>query len=79
MKNSIEATKMPPMPKRVNIEEADNGYIVSANDNGKEKRMVCKTADEAMAAVKDMIGVKAEEKESEGSYKERGNEVKQNL
>jgi hypothetical protein len=71
----LESPKPPKAPKRVNIEEAENGYVVSMYDGEKEKRVVCKTVDEAVAAMKEMMGMASEKEkgeESEGSYKIRG-------
>ena len=56
-----ESLKPSKQPKRVSVEEADNGYMVSSYESstdgpGREKKMVCKTIDEAMMAVKKMMG-----------------------
>ena len=45
------------MPKRMTVEEADNGYVVSMSDGkGNEKRLVCKTMKEAHVAMEEMMG-----------------------
>jgi hypothetical protein len=47
------------MPKRVSLEEAKNGYIVSGdNEKGMREQMVCKDMDEAMSAMMKMMGSK---------------------
>ena len=48
---------MPKMPKRVRVEEAENGYIVSGMDEkGHEKQMVRKNMDEVMEVMGEMMG-----------------------
>lgn len=51
-------------PKRVTVEEAQNGYMVSMYSDGPgagEKKVVCKTMDEAKAAMEKMMTGKTEE------------------
>lgn len=44
------------MPRRITIEEADNGFIVSCYDKeGKEKRIVCSNLEKAATAMTDMM------------------------
>jgi len=46
------------MPKRVSIEEAENGFMVSSysdSPGGGEKKVVCKTMEEAKAAMEKMM------------------------
>lgn len=67
-----ENIKIQRAPKRITIEEADNGYIFSISDSKGEKRMVCKTMDDVIEKVKGAIGkTKKEVDKSEGSYRER--------
>jgi hypothetical protein len=50
--------KMPKMPKRVSVEEADNGYMVSCYDPKGEKKLVCTNIEEVFAAVAECMGEK---------------------
>ena len=44
------------MPKRVTVEEADNGYIVSTySEKGRDEKIVCKNRNEAMEAIGKMM------------------------
>ena len=59
-------------PKRVSIEKADNGYVVRCSTQKGEQQMVCKTMDDVMEAVQDMMGAK-EKKENYNDVKEKAN------
>ena len=51
------------MPKRVTVEEADNGYIVSTySEKGRDEKIVCKNRNEAMEAIGKMMGMKMQHK-----------------
>lgn len=54
-------------PKRVSVEEADNGFMVSmmSSEPGGEKKMVCKNMEEAKAAMEKMMTGKSEEPKKE--------------
>lgn len=58
MKHEMAAPKM---LKRVEVEKADNGYVVSCNYG--EKKSICKDMDEVMKAIQSMMGNKPMKKE----------------
>ena len=63
--------EMPTMKKRITVEEADNGFLVSMYDDKGEKKLIAKTMDEVHAAVSKLMGGKSEKEKT----KELGNKV----
>lgn len=57
------------MPKRVTIEEADNGYTVSCYDGKGEKKLVYESIDGAFQGIAKMMGM--EMKKEKAPKKER--------
>ncbi len=62
-------------PRRVTVEAADNGYMVSmmGDKPSEDKKMVCKNMEEAKAAMEKMMTGKSEEpkKETEDDIKNK--------
>ena len=65
MKHKQEVA-MPKSPKRVSIEEAENGYTLSMYDGDKNKTMVAKDMKEVQGMMMSMMGMKM----SKGEKKE---------
>lgn len=67
-----EMPKMPKMPMRVTIEEADNGYSVRGYKDGKEMNMVAKDMEEAHQHMMGMMGKKmAADTDDSKAYKKK--------
>ena len=62
------------MPKRVTIEKADNGYVVSCYTGSGEKKTVAKDITEASEAAEKMMGL-SEKKEDYAEVKNKANKM----
>ena len=58
----------PKRNKSINIDQADNGFLVSSWSEDTNKKMVCKSFDEVITAVKKMLGIS--EKDMKGEMDE---------